>query len=523
MKRISIGKLAFAAALVLSSIASAYAQPSQPQPPPPPDPAELAKIRASIEASPDDLKLHEEYLKASQFTKWNAPDDPEFIKQYEDWMVKFPKSATVAYSLGHAYARKESPKAKPYLMKALEIDPKYDKAYYELWIDAERWGDFKAARGYLQKAKEIDPKNADYAFYFANSFDENPKEYAKQSLAVAKEFPGTNRGAQALYWLAVRSQNGDDKVKYWEQQKKEFPADKFSWTASGMSGYFNFLLEKDADKAVALAQEMIAQTGSNERSKSTWEANLKTAKSVAEVNSLLKQGKAAEALAIAEKIPTPRFGGNHILFLKGKVLDAAGKTQDAYNSLLATYARTPSPEINDQLMGYAKKIGKNVATVESEVWFIRDTASKKVPDFTMYNYFTKQNTSLADLKGKVVLYTYWFPGCGPCRGEFPHFENAIKKFKNRSDFAYIGINIVEYQDDYVLPFMKQSGYSFTPLRDNDKWTKGPMDNRNAAPMNFLVDKDGNIIFFRFRTDGDNEDELEMMIGQMLNRKKDAQP
>jgi hypothetical protein len=71
--------------------------------------------------------------------------------------------------------------------------------------------------------------------------------------------------------------------------------------------------------------------------------------------------------------------------------------------------------------------------------------------------------------------------------------------------------------------MKQSGYSFTPLRDNDKWTKGPMDNRNAAPMNFLVDKDGNIMFFRFRTDGNNEDELEMMISQMLNRKKNAQP
>src|SRR5688500_20199030 len=117
-----------------------------------------------------------------------------------------------------------------------------------------------------------------------------------------------------------------------------------------------------------------------------------------------------------------RFGVNHILILKSKLYDAAGKTQDAYNNLLATYARTPSPDINDQLMGYAKKIGKNVTTVESEVWYIRDTASKKVPDFTMYNYFTKQNTSLADLKGKVVLYTYWFPGCGPCRGEFPHFE-----------------------------------------------------------------------------------------------------
>ena len=519
MKRIFINKLAFAVVLLLSSMVAAYAQPSQQQAPP--DPTELAKIRATIEANPDDLEAHEAYLKASQFAKWNAPDNPEFIKQYEDWMVKFPKSATVAYALGNAYASKESPKAKPYLLKALEIDPKFHKAYFELWIDAERWGDFEASRAYILKAKQIDPKNADYAFYYANSFDDNPKEYVKQSLAMVKEFPGTNRGAQALYWLAVRSQNPEDKVRFWEQQKRDFPADKFSWTASGMSGYFTFLLGKDAEKAVVLAQSMLEQSAGNERSKTTWEANVKTAKAVAETNALLKQGKAAEALAVIEKIPTPRYGGMDILILKNKTLDAAGKTQDAYQNILKSYARTPSPEIKEILMGYGKKLGKNAAAIESEVWYVRDTASKQAPPFTMYNYFTTQNTSLSDLKGKVVLFTYWFPGCGPCRGEFPHFENAIRKFKGRSDFAYIGINIVEYQDDYVLPFMKQSGYSFTPLRDNANWTKGPMDNRGAAPVNFLVDKEGNIIFFNFRTDGDNEDELEMMISQMLGRKKGA--
>src|SRR5258705_612215 len=135
-------------------------------------PDELAKLRAAVEANPNDLTAHEAYIQATGFTKRDFTDDQELVNQYEDWMKKFPASAAVPYSLGHAYAGKESPKAKPYLLKAVEIDPKFDKAYSDLWIDGERWGDFKLSASYLLKAKEADPKNADYAFYYANGVKE---------------------------------------------------------------------------------------------------------------------------------------------------------------------------------------------------------------------------------------------------------------------------------------------------------------------------------------------------------------
>ena len=152
------------------------------------------------------------------------------------------------------------------------------------------------------------------------------------------------------------------------------------------------------------------------------------------------------------------------------------------------------------------------------MWYIRDTASKVAPVFVLDQYFKTGTSSLADYKGKVVLITYWFPGCGPCRGEFPHFENVVKKFKGK-EFVYLGINIVEDQDPYVLPFMKSSGYSFIPLRDNKNWTKGPLDNRNAAPVNFLIDQEGKIVFSNFRTDQKNEATLEMMISSVLDKSK----
>ena len=68
------------------------------------DPEELSNLRKEIEKNPADLDLHEKYLKASGFTKWGVAEDPEFIKLYEDWMVKFPTTAAMPYALGHAFA-----------------------------------------------------------------------------------------------------------------------------------------------------------------------------------------------------------------------------------------------------------------------------------------------------------------------------------------------------------------------------------------------------------------------------------
>ncbi len=484
------------------------------------DPALISELQHAIEKNPADLELHDKYLKATGFAKWGVEEDPTFVKQYEEWLKKFPNSAAIPYALGHAYASKESPKAKPFLLKAVAIDPNFDKAYFDLWLDGERWGDFKVSREYLAKAKDAAPSNPDYAFYYANGFDDTDFEkYRKLSLEVAKNFPTSERGAQALYWLANKTKDADLKIKYYEQQKKDFPVEKFRWTSSGMSDYFNLLLQQSPQEALRLATELAA-VKADERTVKSWQANTVLAKNIVEAQSLLAKGKGAEASAIMDSVTIPRWGTakEYILLLKSKALDASGNTKQAYNNLLLSYASEPTAELKKEVSAYGNKLGKNADVIYKDIRYIRDTAAKKAPVFNMETYLTKGKSSLNDYKGKVVLITYWFPGCGPCRGEFPHFENVVKKFKGQ-DFVYLGINIVDEQDDYVVPFMKSSGYSFIPLKDNKDWVKGPLDNRNAAPVNFLIDQDGKIIFSRFRTDGSNEATLEMMIQSLLDRKK----
>jgi len=474
------------------------------------DPAALAKLKKAVELSPDSPKVHEAYIKAI------GMESPVLEKQYAAWMKQFPKSSAVPYALGKAYEDQESPKAKPYLLKAVELNPKFTEAWGGLWIDAERWGDFAGGRAYLAKAVASNPSNPNYSFYYASSFREiDKRKYQELSLAVAQKFPNHERGAQALYWLGERSSAVADKLKYFELLYKSYDPAKFNWSSSGMSSYFNLLLSIDPKKAVVLAEEM-AKTEKNAKE---W-GNLKIqAQYIADANALMDQKKSAEAQQLLSQIKLPRYYrfNKDIPLLKAKANDLAGQTSAAYDSLVLAFAKAPDLRLKAAISSYGAKQGKGEEAILADIWSRLNATAKVATPFTLKQYLEKGDRALADYKGKVVLLTYWFPGCGPCRGEFPHFENVVKKFKGQ-DLAYVGINIVSDQNDYVIPFMKSSGYSFTPLEDVKDRAKGNLDNRGAAPMNFLIDRDGRLIFSDFRTDGDNEGDLELMINLLLDRK-----
>jgi hypothetical protein len=82
--------------------------------------------------------------------------------------------------------------------------------------------------------------------------------------------------------------------------------------------------------------------------------------------------------------------------------------------------------------------------------------------------------------------------------------------------VYVGINVTPEQDDYVLPFMEGTKYSFIPLRGNSDWAAKTYKVR-GEPTNFLIDGDGQIVFSNFTINGNNERMLELMIGSMLSK------
>ena len=484
-----------------------------------------AALVEAIEADQEHLPAHDLMLKITSDAARQARDsaaalNSELEKQYEAWSAKYPGSGGIAYGHGALLYSHEDPRAKPFLLLAVAKDPSLAKVYQMLSIDAERWGDEASAREFMRMATQADPKSPDYAFYYANSFlHVDRARWESASLAVAERFPDSVRGAQALYWLGERNEDDAKKIKFWEQARTRFPPEKFSWTSSAMPGLFDAYLRTDPAKAIELAKAM-----PEERSRrgggsgNPWAAKAKLAADYARATRLLAEQKFAEAATALDALELDRRSSNaeRVALLKAAAKVGIGQPETAYAMLVERLAATPEDATRTALLEIGKKLAKTTGQVMDDVWKKRDATTKPAPAFALGLYTRDAKARLSDYAGKVVLLTFWFPGCGPCRGEFPHFENVLRKFTGK-DVAYLGINVDRKQDDYVVPFMKGTRYSFTPLKGDGLVEKPDAYNARGCPTNFLIDQNGRIVYRGFMIHGDNEILLQRMIESLLER------
>lgn len=111
--------------------------------------------------------------------------------------------------------------------------------------------------------------------------------------------------------------------------------------------------------------------------------------------------------------------------------------------------------------------------------------------------------SLKDYKGNIVLVQFWATYCTPCRKEMPTMNNLIKKMQGKP-FKIVTVNMAESREE-VADFLQQVPVDFPVLLDADGSTVGQWK-VFAAPANFILDKQGNIIFTLFGAiDWDSED------------------
>jgi thiol-disulfide isomerase/thioredoxin len=465
----------------------------------------IDSLKKVIAANPDSLLPIQQYI----FAMGSSNDT--MISQVNAWIKQFPQSASIPFALGEEYYNAESPKAKPYLNKVVDLQPKNAKVWLMLAIDAERWGKNDAAREYMGKAAAADPADPSYSFYYAMDFEHvDPARWRRELYDLTKRFPNHERGAQGLYWLAYRTTDQAEKIKVFEELRTLYPPEKFSWSNSGMSGLYDaYLLQKQPGKAKDLAKAMGEKDG--------WPDKVSLAVNVDAIQKLAAEKKFSEAYKLLDKLKAPRYSMfvNDVALLKSNIIYESGNVQGAYDSLATLEAKAPADDVKNAMIKYGAAIGKNKEQVDEDIWRLREKFIKKAPDFNLGLYTSNKKASLSDYKGKVMLMTFWFPGCGPCRGEFPHFENVLKKFKGK-DVVYVGINVSPEQDDYVLPFMQGTKYTFIPLRANAEWALKTYAVR-GEPTNFLIDGDGRIVFSNFRTDANNERSLELMIASMLEK------
>lgn len=464
---------------------------------------EIKAAKAAVEADLNNIKAHRTYIYAMNLA------NPLLPVQYRQWMKKHPNNANIPLALGTVYINAEMPGAKEFLLRAAKLQPNNAQAWFLLANDAWFSGDSLSNTQYLQKATLADPTNALYAYGSLKSLKDklNADAYEQKVFELASKYPDNQIGAMALYILANDEKDINKKVIILEKLRSLFPPAKYTWSSSGMINLADIYLQQDPQKALTLINSM----GNGK----DWKLRKQIAETLISANQLAQAQQYNEALAQMNQLTLPRFNyiNDFIAITKAGLQDKAGQTHAAYDSLAIEFAKLPTDDLYLALKIYGGKLGKDSTQMSRDVSYIRSQTLTDAYPFELGLYTGNKKLTLKDLQGKITLLTFWFPGCNPCRDEFPYFEAVMKKFK-RHDVAYVGINVTPEQDAFVLPAIKSNRWSFTPLRGTEAFAAEHF-NVHGEPTNFLIDKNGKIVFKNFRIDQYNQRTLELMISALL--------
>ena len=129
-----------------------------------------------------------------------------------------------------------------------------------------------------------------------------------------------------------------------------------------------------------------------------------------------------------------------------------------------------------------------------------------------------ETLDLQQLRGTVVVVTFWASWCPPCLKELPVLE-ALQKNVPRSELRVVGVNI-EGAKDYrrILRHLGQSALSFTNDgrgRIRDRYGVGPI------PHLYLIDHEGKVAFAHVGYTPDQLDGFVEQINELLRRRHAA--
>lgn len=98
---------------------------------------------------------------------------------------------------------------------------------------------------------------------------------------------------------------------------------------------------------------------------------------------------------------------------------------------------------------------------------------------------------LADAKGKAVLVSFWFTGCGPCAAELPVLDAFIRTH-GTENVAILPINMIDTDEVLRATFRRLEVENLPQLRDSVRITTRRYA-VSGAPANFLIDPDGVLV------------------------------
>lgn len=154
-----------------------------------------------------------------------------------------------------------------------------------------------------------------------------------------------------------------------------------------------------------------------------------------------------------------------------------------------------------------------VAPVDSDTYVnVGDIA----PDFTV-EMLDGRKITLSELKGKVVLVTFWATWCPPCNMEFRAIpEKLLKPFGGNEDFVFLPISREETRETVLekMELFKEEGVAFPVGIDPERKIYSQYA-KQTIPRNYLIGKDGKVAYKTIGYEEPEFEELTAKISELL--------
>lgn len=166
-------------------------------------------------------------------------------------------------------------------------------------------------------------------------------------------------------------------------------------------------------------------------------------------NALLKLEKVGDSLphlADAFALPDPRVTEEDRRAIRKQMGELYAKLHGSEKGmgdlLLAAFDRAAA--VSDQRRAYLRQIDPNSDAAGAMDYTITGVNGEKL--------------DLKSLRGKVVVLDFWATWCGPCRVQYPMYEQVKQQFKGRNDVVFLGIN-TDQNREAVKPFLQQQKWN----------------------------------------------------------------
>lgn len=152
--------------------------------------------------------------------------------------------------------------------------------------------------------------------------------------------------------------------------------------------------------------------------------------------------------------------------------------------------------------------------------FAQDDTTKvkigqQVPEFE-YEIATGVIQNITDLKGKLVMITFFATWCPPCRKELPHIQSDIyDKYKKNTDFKLLLFGR-EHSWTELTKFQADNQFSM-PLYPDPKRVIFSKFADQFIPRNFLISPEGKVLYSSIGFADKDFEALKQLIKEQLKK------